>query len=61
LFDHVQDGLQAGGSLWLRDRMHRRLLALAVVKRDLPLGMLDGARRSDEAVHSRNCDDEADV
>jgi hypothetical protein len=36
LFDDVQHGLQAGGSLRLRDRVHHRLLTLAVVKRDLP-------------------------
>jgi len=37
LFGHVQRGLQAGGGLRLRDRVHGRLLAPAVVQRDLPL------------------------
>jgi hypothetical protein len=37
LFDHVKHGLQAGGGLGLRDRVHGRPLAPAIVQRDLPL------------------------
>ncbi|CAE6742181.1 hypothetical protein R75483_02701 [Paraburkholderia domus] len=36
-FDQVQHRLQAGGGLWLRDRVHGGLLAPAVVQRDLPV------------------------